>query len=148
MEKDWRSDLERWLAPFTEALSHKTRARICPAYVAGLIGPGDRKSLQPMAMRDGAVSYNQLHHFIADSAWDAAPLESALLAQADRMVGGEDAWLIVDDTALPKKGRALGRGRAAIRFGLGQERQLSDAGVADACVGRGSGHGGPPAVPA
>jgi SRSO17 transposase len=109
MEKDWRSDLERWLAPFMEALSHKTRARMCPAYVAGLIGPGDRKSVQPMAMRDGAVSYDQLHHFIADSAWDAAPLERALLAQADRMVGGEDAWLIVDDTALPKKGeRSVG----------------------------------------
>ena len=25
--------------------------------------------------------------------------------QADRLVGGDDAWLIVDDTALPKKGR-------------------------------------------
>jgi SRSO17 transposase len=109
MEKDWRIDLERWLAPFVEALRHKTRARMCPAYVAGLIGPGDRKSVQPMAMRDGAVSYDQLHHFIADSAWDAAPLESALLAQADRMVGGEDAWLIIDDTALPKKGeRSVG----------------------------------------
>ena len=36
--------------------------------------------------------------------WDAAPLEKALLAEADRMVGGADAWLIVDDTALPKKG--------------------------------------------
>ena len=30
--------------------------------------------------------------------------EKALLAEADRMVGGDDAWLIVDDTALPKKG--------------------------------------------
>jgi SRSO17 transposase len=28
-----------------------------------------------------------------------------LLAEADRQVGGNDAWLIVDDTALPKKGR-------------------------------------------
>ena len=37
-------------------------------------------------------------------AWDTAPLEKALLAEADRMVGGADAWLIVDDTALPKKG--------------------------------------------
>ena len=73
MEKDWRIDLERWLAPFVAALRHKTRARMCPAYVAGLIGPGDRKSVQPMAMRDGVVSYDQLHHFIADGAWDAAP---------------------------------------------------------------------------
>jgi SRSO17 transposase len=31
-------------------------------------------------------------------------LEKALLVEADRMVGGADAWLIVDDTALPKKG--------------------------------------------
>ena len=36
--------------------------------------------------------------------WDAAPLEKVLLAEADRMVGGAGAWLIVDDTALPKKG--------------------------------------------
>jgi SRSO17 transposase len=28
-----------------------------------------------------------------------------LLGEADRQVGGNDAWLIVDDTALPKKGR-------------------------------------------
>ncbi len=57
-----------------------------------------------MAARDGDVGYDQLHHFIASGVWDASPLEKALLAEADRMVGGSDAWLIVDDTALPKKG--------------------------------------------
>jgi hypothetical protein len=35
-------------------------------------------------------------HFIAGGAWDATPLEKVLLTEADRMVGGEDAWLIVD----------------------------------------------------
>lgn len=105
MDGNWQADLERWLAPFAAALRHKTRARMCPAYVAGLIGPGDRKSIQPMAARDSAVSYDQLHHFIGSGVWDAAPLEAVLLAEADKMVGGEDAWLIVDDTALPKKGR-------------------------------------------
>lgn len=104
MDETWKFDLERWLAPFLEALRHKVRARICPAYVAGLIGTGDRKSVQPMATRDGDVGYDQLHHFIASSVWDAAPLEKILLTEADRMVGGKDAWLIVDDTALPKKG--------------------------------------------
>ena len=44
---------------------------MCPLYVAGLIGPGDRKSVQPMA---------------------------------ERLPGGPGAWLVVDDTALPKKG--------------------------------------------
>ena len=56
------------------------------------------------AARDGEVGYDQLHHFITSGVWDAAPLEKVLLAEADRMVGGDDAWLIVDDTALPKKG--------------------------------------------
>ena len=104
MEGTWKSDLDGWLTPFVGAFRHKVRARMCPAYVAGLIGAGDRKSVQPMAARDAEVGYDQLHHFIASGAWDAAPLEEALLAEADRMVGGRDAWLIVDDTALPKKG--------------------------------------------
>lgn len=55
MEKSWKSDLDVWLAPFLAALRHKVRARMCPAYVAGLIGAGDRKSIQPMAARDGGV---------------------------------------------------------------------------------------------
>src|SRR5271155_5087504 len=102
---DWTDELERWLEPFMEALGHSTRRRMCPAYVAGLIGPGDRKSVQPMAARDNGASYDQLHHFIGSGIWDAAPLEAALLVQADRLVGGQDAVLVIDDTALPKKGR-------------------------------------------
>src|SRR6202140_4053260 len=101
---DWTEDLDCWLQPFIEAVGHRTRRRMCAAYVAGLIGPGDRKSVQPMAARDNGVSYDQLHHFIGSGVWDAAPLEAALLIEADKLVGGADAWLIVDDTALPKKG--------------------------------------------
>jgi SRSO17 transposase len=101
---DWGSALQAWLAPFLESLGHKARRRMCPLYVAGLIGPGDRKSVQPMAERLVPGGYDQMHHFIADGVWDAAPLEMELLVQADRMVGGSDAVLVVDDTALPKKG--------------------------------------------
>ena len=101
----WDAELKAWLRPFIETLGHRTRRRMCPAYVAGLIGPGDRKSVQPMAARDSGVSYDQLHHFIGSGVWDAAPLEAALLVEADKLVGGDKAWLIIDDTALPKKGR-------------------------------------------
>ena len=102
---DWRSDLERWLKPFLTGLLHPARRRMCPLYISGLIGPGDRKSVQPMAARTGEVGYDQLHHFVAAGIWDSAPLEAALLDEADRLVGGDDAFLVVDDTALPKKGR-------------------------------------------
>jgi len=38
---------------------------MCPLYVSGLIGPGDLKSIQPMAKRLALGEYDQLHHFIA-----------------------------------------------------------------------------------
>ena len=104
MAKDWRGELEVWLTPFLAALRHKSRGRLCPAYIAGLIGPGDRKSVQPMAARDGEFGYDQLHHFVADGVWDSAPLETVLLKVADRLVGDEAGFLVIDDTALPKKG--------------------------------------------
>src|SRR5260221_12817574 len=48
---DWRDELGRWLKPFLDRLGHKARRQMCPLYVSGLIGPGDRKSIQPMAKR-------------------------------------------------------------------------------------------------
>lgn len=106
MEAGWQDDLERWLEPYLRSLGNKTRRRMCPAYIAGLIGPGDRKSIQPMAARVDALSYDRLHHFIRAGVWDSAPLETTLWSQADALVGGAKAWLIIDDTALPKKGKA------------------------------------------
>ena len=106
---DWQAELGWWMKPFLDRLGHKARRRMCPLYVAGLIGPGDRKSVQPMAARLAPGDYDQLHHFIADGVWDAVPLETELLIQADRLVGGKDAMLVIDDTSMPKKGdRSVG----------------------------------------
>jgi SRSO17 transposase len=58
-----------------------------------------------MAARLAPGDYDQLHHFVAAGVWDAAPLETELLIQADRLVGGSDAVLVIDDTAVPKKGK-------------------------------------------
>ena len=77
---------------------------MCPLYVAGLIGPGDRKSVAPIAERFAPGDYDRLHHFVAAGVWDAAPLETELLVQADKLIGGSDAVLVIDDTAMPKKG--------------------------------------------
>ena len=95
---DWQADLDRWLAPFVAALRHKTRARMCPAYIAGLIGPGDRKSVQPMATRIGEVGYDQLHHFVAAGVWDSAPLEAALLKKAARP---KPSWCAREPSPMP-----------------------------------------------
>ena len=100
---DWRRELEGWLRPFLERLGHKTRRRMCPVYISGLIGPGDRKSIQPMAERIALGAYDQLHHFVSAGVWDMAPVETELLIRRIA-VGGRDAVLVIDDTAVLKKG--------------------------------------------
>jgi hypothetical protein len=71
-----------------------------------------------MATRLGLPGHDPLQHFIASPAWDDAPLWTELARQADRLVGGPDACLVtdaclvIDDTALPKKGvRSVGVAR-------------------------------------
>jgi SRSO17 transposase len=98
------SDLDCWLEPFLEVLGHKKRRGWAPLYLRGLLGPSERKSLQPMAASLGLPGHDQLQHFIASPAWDDAPLWRVLAEQADRLVGGPEAALVIDDTALPKTG--------------------------------------------
>jgi SRSO17 transposase len=105
MRSDWERELVRFSEPFVAALGHKARRRWAPLYLQGLLGPGERKSVQPMAARLAPEDHEQLHHFIATSHWDLAPLEQALVRAADRLVGGAEAYLILDDTSLIKQGR-------------------------------------------
>ena len=104
LPRDIDADLDAWLKPFLDATGRKTRRKMAPLYVRGLLGGGERKSIQPMAERLGLPGHDQLHHFISSPAWDDAPLWRVLAEQADRTVGGADAVLVVDDTGLPKKG--------------------------------------------
>jgi SRSO17 transposase len=70
-----------------------------------LLGPGERKSLEPMADRVAPGEAQQLHHFLSTSPWPTAPLQQLLIEQADQLIGGPDAVLVIDDTALIKQGR-------------------------------------------
>ena len=102
-------DFDHWLTPFLEAMGRSTRRRWGPLYLRGLLGPDGPKSVQPIASRLGLRGHDQLHHFVSSTAWDDAPLWRVLAGQADAVVGGDDAVLVVDDTALPKKGtRSVG----------------------------------------
>jgi hypothetical protein len=101
----WEEELERWLAPFLARLRRQAQRRWAPVYLKGLILPGERKSVEPMASRVAPGDIQQLHHFVSTSPWAAAPLEDELVKAADRLVGGPGAVLVVDDTALVKQGR-------------------------------------------
>jgi SRSO17 transposase len=95
----------RWLEPFLARLRRGTQRRWAPSCVRGLILPGERKGVEPMAARVAPGDPQQPHHFVSTPPWVTAPLEDELVRAADRLAGGPDAVLVVDDTALVKRGR-------------------------------------------
>jgi SRSO17 transposase len=93
-----------------QAAGHADRAMPLKMYCAGLLLPGERKSVEPMAARlapDNVRRMHQsLHHVVADAPWS----DEAVLAEvrsyaltAMRQKGPVQAW-IVDDTGFAKKG--------------------------------------------
>ena len=101
----WDDELGRWLEPFLARLRRQAQRRWAPVYLKGLLLPGERKSVEPMAARVAPGDLQQLHHFVSTSPWATPPLEDELVKAADRLAGGPDAVLVVDDTALVKQGR-------------------------------------------
>src|SRR3712207_418521 len=101
----WEGEFERWLEPFLVRLRRQAQRRWAAVYLKGLLLPGERKSVEPLAARVAPGDAEQLHHLIGGSPWATAPLEAVLAREADRLVGGPGAVLVVDDTALPKQGR-------------------------------------------
>ena len=72
-------------------------------------GSGWSQERAAHAARLGLRGHDQLHHFVSSPAWNDAPLWRVLAEKADAIVGGDDAVLVIDDTALPKKGtRSVG----------------------------------------
>jgi SRSO17 transposase len=90
--------------PLAQAVSGSVGSQGTATNVPVLRVGTDRSWRSQEHSADGEAACDQLHHFIADGVWDATPVETELLIQADRLVGGDDAVLVIDDTAIPKKG--------------------------------------------
>src|SRR3954464_2801235 len=99
LTKRWGDERERWLEPFLQRLRRKAQRRWAPIYLKGLLLPGERKLLEPMAARVAPADTQQLHHFVATSPWATAPLEQELVKAADRLVGSEEELLVGRATA-------------------------------------------------
>jgi SRSO17 transposase len=103
--------LAAYLEGLGKATGHADRIEPFKSYVKGLLLPGDRKSVEPMAARlapDNVQRMHQsLHHLVADAPWNDEDLleevRSAVLPVMQKQ-GDRVAW-IVDDTGFPKKGK-------------------------------------------
>jgi SRSO17 transposase len=105
---------EKRLAAYIEGLAkaagHADRHAPLKAYCAGLLLPGERKSVEPMAARlapeNVRRTHQSLHHLVADSPWNDEAVLGSVRGQvltAMKQSSPVAAW-IVDDTGLPKKG--------------------------------------------
>ncbi len=102
---------ERYCEVMVSALSHADRATPARWYLKGLMLPGGRKSVEPMAARvhpaDVRSAHQSMHHLVADADWQDAALLAAVAGEVlpglTRSGKAACVW-IVDDTGLPKKG--------------------------------------------
>ena len=92
-------------------IGHADRAAPLRDYCLGLLMPGERKSVEPMAAVTApsrvAAQHQSLLHFVGNAPWS----DERVLAKVRELVlpsiarsGPIEAW-IVDDTGFPKKGR-------------------------------------------
>src|SRR6187200_1998173 len=103
--------LEASLDAIVGGLGHARRAASARAYCTGLLLPGERKSIEPMAARlDPAhvqAKHQSLHHVVAQAEWDDAALLAAVRAQVLPAIErhGPVRYWIVDDSGFPKQGK-------------------------------------------
>jgi len=106
-----RTRFERYVDGLVEAVGHADRRAPLEAYLTGLLLPGERKSVEPMAARIDprhvSRTHQSMHHFVASAPWEdravVAVARDYALRQLERHapVG---AW-VVDDTGIPKRGK-------------------------------------------
>src|SRR5882724_2877419 len=122
MDLGGRDDSEARFASYIEGLAsvigHADRVGPLRDYCTGLLLPGERKSVEPIAAKTApartAAQHQSLLHFVGIGAWS----DEKVLAKVREMVlpgierhGAIEAW-IIDDTGFPKQGRhSVGVGR-------------------------------------
>ena len=100
-----------YLDGIVAVLGHASRVAPARAYCTGLLRPGERKSVEPMAARVEPervqAAHQSMHHVVAKAEWDDAAVLGAVRRQVLPALErhGPIAYWIVDDTGFPKQGK-------------------------------------------
>src|ERR1700709_1473012 len=115
MNLDRGEDSEARFAAYVDGLGsvigHSDRSGPLRDYCTGLILPGERKSVEPMAAKTApgrtAAQHQSLLHFVGVATWSdekvLAKVREMVLPSMERQ-GPIEAW-IIDDTGFPKHGK-------------------------------------------
>src|SRR3954464_10300545 len=100
-----------YLEDLGAVVGNDARRRGLSDYMAGLLLPGERKSMERIAERleSGNVSrrHQSIQHFVSEASWKDGPVRERVLGRvvpAMQKCGTIEHW-IVDDTTLLKSGR-------------------------------------------
>lgn len=112
VEAAFEQRLKEYFDRIGEVLGRPERRASFATYALGILGDGDRKSIEPIAARACAdpermdAAHQRLHHFATDSPWDdhAVRREAARYALAAMTQREQIECWIVDDTGFPKQG--------------------------------------------
>ena len=89
-------------------LGHADRARPLRDYCTGLVMPGERKSVEPMAAVTApdrvCAQHQSLLHFVGIAPWSDEKLVAKMCELVMPTRGPIEVW-IIDDTAFPKQGK-------------------------------------------
>lgn len=104
-ETQWRKSIEEFpdfMEPLVAGLGRSERREGAALYVQGLLMPGERKSIEPMARRL-RIDSQKLQQFVADSPWDEQSVWKAIRREVVPALEPLNAW-IVDETGWLKQG--------------------------------------------
>jgi SRSO17 transposase len=101
----------KYVEGLASVIGHADRHAPLRDYCTGLILPGERKSVEPMAARTApartAAQHQSLLHFVGVATWSdedvLGKVRELVLPSLERH-GAIEAW-IIDDTSFPKQGR-------------------------------------------
>jgi SRSO17 transposase len=95
--------LERFVEPFAACLVRSKQRELTQQYVAGLVSQVERKNVESIAYHHDQ-DRQALQKFVGQYTWDHRPLIGELVRQVGGALGREDAVLVFDPSAFPKKG--------------------------------------------
>ncbi len=98
-------ELAAYLKPFAPLFRRSTSRRSLERYVTGLLSDLPRKNCETIAQAVANTSLEQLQHLLTDAAWEPLALdEQRVRLLVERSPA--KAVLVLDDTGLPKQGKA------------------------------------------
>src|ERR687895_338947 len=135
MSEDRQERFAAYVDALTEVIGHADRAAPLRDYCLGLLLPGARKSVEPIAAVTAparvSAKHQSLLHFVANAPWSNERVLSRIQELTLPLLEGSgaiEAW-IIDDTGFPKKGRhsvGVARGVVLMDAGYGANTWLRE----------------------